>query len=555
MNTRTICNPINLNYRYVRKRYGREAADPAVCIYKDEYYLFPSLCEGYYVSGNLVDWEYIRVDLEKFPQFDSYAPATCVVGDKMYITHSDCGNIMVSDNPRDPDSWITIGKPYDWYDPSMLYDEGYMYVYEGLECNGGLSVCKLDPNDNMKLVEGPVRTVFCDRKNRGHERRGNNNENDTETWFEGPWAVKHNGKYYLFCAAPGTEHDTYANSCFVADAPMGPFEYCENSPVTFKSTGFLRGCGHGCVFRDLQGKWWSAQTNAISVNHPFERRVSLYPATFTEDGKFYSNTLRSDYPMLYPTDNPDPFNQPTVDWHILSRGKKATASSTLDEAHAPNFAADEYMASWWSAKTADVGEWLALDLGKVYTVTAVQVNFADQGVVKNTGGRSNVKYGYQFVLEVSDDGENWRILVDRSENEKDMPHDYIQLEEETYFRHIRITNCGNVPAGSLFAISDLRVFGPASGDAPEKAPEFKVVRGEDTRDMFVTIDQMSDAQGYYIRLGIDPNELYTHYLVTEKELQNNTFRVGCLNSFSTYYVTVDAFNEGGVTSGTKIIKL
>ena len=36
----TICNPVNINYRYQAPMRSRESADPAVVLYKDEYYLF-----------------------------------------------------------------------------------------------------------------------------------------------------------------------------------------------------------------------------------------------------------------------------------------------------------------------------------------------------------------------------------------------------------------------------------------------------------------------------------------------------------------------------------
>ena len=39
---RTICNPLNISYRYQRGQRSRESADPAVVVYKDTYFLFAS---------------------------------------------------------------------------------------------------------------------------------------------------------------------------------------------------------------------------------------------------------------------------------------------------------------------------------------------------------------------------------------------------------------------------------------------------------------------------------------------------------------------------------
>ena len=191
-----------------------------------------------------------------------------------------------------------------------------------------------------------------------------------------------------------------------------------------------------------------------------------------------------------------------------------------------------------------------LDLERTRTVAAVQVNFADEGVSKEAYGRK-LHYGYQYRLEGSRDGKNWITVLDRSENTKDMPHDYVQLPEMLKLRFLKVTNMGQVPAGSLFAISDLRVFGPAEGKAPEKAPDFTARRCEDARDMEVNIVPAPDAEGYYIRFGVAPDALYTHYQVLADQLGDEPVKIGCLNSEPHYYVTVDAYNDSGVTKGTE----
>ena len=39
MKIQTVCNPININYQYQTPMRTRESADPAVVLYKDEYFL------------------------------------------------------------------------------------------------------------------------------------------------------------------------------------------------------------------------------------------------------------------------------------------------------------------------------------------------------------------------------------------------------------------------------------------------------------------------------------------------------------------------------------
>lgn len=129
----TFCNPVNISYQYQSWMSCRESADPAVVLYKDEYYLFASRGSGYWVSDDLAHWEFIAVDTDKQPEFNLYAPGPVVVGDRIYLTHSQGGCVLYSDNPRDPDSWINAGRPFFWNDPSLFADDdGSFYVFEGL---------------------------------------------------------------------------------------------------------------------------------------------------------------------------------------------------------------------------------------------------------------------------------------------------------------------------------------------------------------------------------------------------------------------------------------
>ncbi len=61
MSQTTICNPINLSYRFsLDKPSRREAADPTMVVYKNEYYLFASKSGGYFHSTDLIHWDLIK---------------------------------------------------------------------------------------------------------------------------------------------------------------------------------------------------------------------------------------------------------------------------------------------------------------------------------------------------------------------------------------------------------------------------------------------------------------------------------------------------------------
>ena len=94
------------------------------------------------------------------------------------------------------------------------------------------------------------------------------------------------------------------------------------------------------------------------------------------------------------------------------------------------------------------------------------------------------------------------------------------------------------------------------GDYPQrlphdvKAPDFTAVRGEDARNMTVTWTAVEDAQGYIIRWGVDPDRLHTHWQV----IGDAGATIYCLTKGVVYYVTVDAYNESGVTRGTRVLR-
>ncbi|MBP3665881.1 MAG: discoidin domain-containing protein [Clostridia bacterium] len=367
-----------------------------------------------------------------------------------------------------------------------------------------------------------------------------------------PAVVLYKDEYYLFAS-----HDSgywvfsdLASWEFIeVDLEKQPeFSLFAPGPVVYKATGFMRGAGHGCLFADKNGRYRKMDTVAISVNRIFERRLCLFPAK-VEDGLIYTNTYRGDYPRLLPHEVDDPFTDSDAGWHLLSLHKTAKASSVPDDHHTPDKAFDESLRTWWSAKTGNAGEWLWTDLGKTYEVCAVQINFADQDV-EAVGGRGH-GFAYKYTPEASLDGEGWFTLIDRRDSADDLSHDYIQLDGTTDIRYLKLTNHGETPAGGKFSVSGLRVFGFGDGEAPMTAPDFTATRCEDARNMTVTRDPVEDARGYIIRWGIHPDQLHTHWQV----IGATRATVYCLTKGVAYFVTVDAYNESGVTRETKLQRI
>ena len=593
-----FCNPINVNYRYQfnadPRRGGqlqicREAADPSMICFQGRYYIFASMTLGVWVSDDLVTWENHRLP-EELPLYD-YAPDVRVLGNWVYFCASNrehnCDRWRTKDILNGPYEKIEGSFPY--WDPNLFADDdGRVYFYWG--CSNMTPIYGVELDSNTMLPIGEKRElVFGDPYRIGYERIGEDNSTlpaseevveakyqaylkassvpeemlppevkplirgmlSDKPYIEGAWMDKHNGKYYFQYAAPGTQYNTYSDGVYVGESPLGPFTLAENNPYSYKPGGFLPGAGHGSTMKDKQGNWWHTSTMRISVNHDFERRVGLWPAGFDEDGELFCNQRCGDWPMAA---EGDPWRDPA--WMLLSVDKAASASSFLP-GHEPEKATEENVQTWWRAATSSRDEWLCVDLGKVFDVHAVQMNFADDkinipcpGEIRPGSQARYIEendYVTQWKLEGSADGESWFVIADKSAAETDLSHDLIVSEQGFKARYLRLSDMA-VPYGQNPCISGLRVFGLGDGEKPAE-PVFSAARMGNL-DMVVQLKEQADALGYNILFGSSPEKLYHSDLVFKAGPQ----RVGALIKGREYYVRVDAFNENGITEG-KCVKL
>jgi hypothetical protein len=397
----------------------------------------------------------------------------------------------------------------------------------------------------MQAVTDPQVLIEHNADIYGWEVPGEHNELTRNGWNEGAWMTKYNNRYYLQYAAPGTEFRTYADGVYTSDSPLGPFEYELYSPFSYKPGGFAGGAGHGSTFQDKYGNYWHIATMSISIRHIFERRLGLFPAAFDEDGVLRTFTAFGDYPFIVPDRKVDFDEESTFKgWMLLSYGKNADASSVMD-GFPVNNAFDEDIRTWWSAGTGDGGEWLSVELDDASKVHAVQVNFADY---KSTLRPDSKEIFYRYKILASHDGKSWDVIADKSKNTADACHEYIELERPVEARFVKIENV-SVPDG-LFSLFDLRIFGTREGNTPAAVGEFTVVRDEtDTRKALVEWPPDDQATGFIVNYGTDPEKLYTSVMVYDA----GSLMLTGLNRDVTYYFSVDAFNESGITRGTVVV--
>ena len=543
----TICNPVNLSYRFCLDAPSRrEAADPTMVVFKNEYYLFASKSGGYFHSTDFIHWDLITT---KDLPLEDYAPAVVVMKDTLYFMASANAPLKIY-KTADPKSgnWkiANASFPIGMIDPDLFVDDdGRLYFYYGCSNVNPLYAVELDTK-TLNPIGKSVEVFNSDKKNFGWERSGDYNDKEDNPWIEGSWMTKYKGKYYLQYAAPGTQYKSYCDGLYESDKPLGPFKLASHNPMSSKPEGFIAGAGHSSTFQDKYGNYWHVSTMSISQKHMFERRLGLFPIFFDKDGAMYTYTGFGDFPFKVPTKRINNPEELFPQWMLLSYNKPVEVSSELAD-HPKHYAADEEIRTFWSAKTGNKGEWISMDLQKECTVNAVQINYAENGT--KLFGRNPEIY-YQYLLEYSTDNKTWKTLADKTQSKTDVPHDYIELTTPIKTRYIKLTNV-QMPDGT-FALAGLRIFGNGGGQAPVKVANFGVTRQESDKCVVkLKWNKQSDAVGYNIRYGIQKDKLYHNYQV----IGSDSVTIRSLLSPSNYYFTIDAFNENGITKGTDVIEV
>ena len=581
----TYANPIDIDYRYNWEQANdgisyRTGADPAIVNHKGRYYLFETLADGYWVSDDLSHWSFITPS--KWPTSGVVAPAVWSDGQRLYMLPAtfEPTAIFVSDHPetgqldyltrRMPDLPNAVNQGQDEkqfpgkippgpWDPAMFKDgDGRWYLYWNSSNIYPIYGIELDPGKRLAYIGQPKAMIALHPEVHGWERFGQDhsgtlpNGKPIDPYIEGAWMTKIAGRYYLQYGAPGTEYNAYANGTYVADKPLGPFAYPAWNPIAYKPGGFVQGAGHGSTFTDRFGNLWNSGTPWVGYNWTFERRIDLLPGRAWVDGQIGFSARFGDFPHYIPdrkVDNPESL---FTGWMLLSYHKPVVASSTAGEFGGDRIT-DENPRSFWVAGVNRPGETLTIDLGKLETIRAIQVDFADY----KSGRFADAPDIYtEFSLEASNDGKDWREIARTEPPRRDRPNAYFELPQPATARFVRYVH-GHVGAANL-AVSELRVFGNAGGKAPSAPALNKAIREKDDRDASISWSQTRGANGYNVLWGIRPDRLTLCYQKFADQLTDPAhpaLALRALNHDIIYYVAVEAFNDSGVSRRSRAIRI
>lgn len=546
----SYCNPIDIDYTYRvynanRVESYRSGADPSMVSFRGEYYMFVTRSLGYWHSRDLLDWEFI--DPEKWYFQGSNAPSAFNYRDSLlYVMGDPSGSMSVlyTDSPKKGD-WKAIPAVLSRLNDPQFFidDDNRAYVFWGSSNRLPIYGQELD-TENMFIKKGEERPLIeINFTEHGWGRFGmNHTDSITKPFIEGPWITKYNGIYYLQYAAPGTQSNGYGDGVYTSDKPLGPYTYQTHNPMSYKPGGFINGAGHGSTLKDHKGNYWHFATMSLSVNNPFERRIGMWPLFFDKDGIMWTDTYFGDYPHYAPM-YPGKGGQ-FRGWMLLSYKKPVRVSGALEGFGGENMV-DENVKTYWVAEANDNRQWAIIDLGRAMTVHAVQINYFDY---QNDMHGRIPGLRTRYSIEVSANGTDWTRAIDCRNSFVDAPNAYVELENPVRARYVRYSNV-SVPMKHL-AIAGIRVFGRGDAKRPESVKNFTVQRMKDRRDAAISWDKVKGAQGYNVIWGIAPDKLYSSWMVYD----DTSLLLKALTANQSYYFTIEAFNEDGVSTRTPAIK-
>ena len=457
-----------------------------------------------------------------------------------------------------------------------------------LSCNHHPQGSDLHPDGNTRAAAVRSQTTYCNPIDIDYTYMSHYRAERDVSYRSGadPAVVNFRGKYYMFVTRshgywesedmghwrfirPQSWYFSGSNApaAAVRDGKIlaygdpsgrGPIIETDN-PVAYKPGGFLNGAGHGSAVKDNNGNHWHFSTMAISVNYKFERRLGMYPVGFEENGQMYVNTAYGDYPHYLPDVEVEDHKQRFTGWMLLSKDKPVKSNSVLtgvqrnvadehEKGYMPEQEAadygieminDEHIRTLWVAESNSDTLWFEMDLGRVMTLRAFQLNYQDFNAT--IFGKPDT-LRQQFVIETSVDGTTWQTTVDFSENSEDRPHAYIELEQATEGRFIRFTN--RYFPNRYLAIGEFRVFGNGNGEKPAAPTSFRVERQADARNADISWEPVQDAMGYVLYWGIEPDKLNNSVMIYDA----SAYELRALNRGVDYFFALEAFNENGISN-------
>lgn len=269
-----------------------QGADPFILLYNDKYYCYPTSDShnGYivYESDDLIHWTdkgHCLIKDDVIGEDGFWAPEVTYYKGRFYMAYTADFHIgiAVSDSPLGPfrqekKGWLIDHRAIDG---SFFIDGDRAYLYYVGYNHPGGPICVTELTPDLMSVKGEEKVLIRPEEPwelvTSYEYEGK-----TLCVTEGPFMLKHEGKYYLSYSANDYQSPAYSVGYAVSDSPMGDFVKYENNPILI-GNGNVQGTGHHSFTTTKDGKdlicVYHAHNSTTEI-HP--RMTHISPAAFVE---------------------------------------------------------------------------------------------------------------------------------------------------------------------------------------------------------------------------------------------------------------------------------
>ena len=318
-------------------------------------------------------------------------------------------------------------------DPQLFVDEDgseYLYfgtwgIYKGFGCG----VAKLSSDGksftDKKLIENT----------------------EIKDFFEAPYVFKKDGIYYFTYSSGSCHDDTYRVQYAVSTSgPMGPYTY-KGCILRTNSDGTVHGPGHHSILVDGDDYYIIYHRHNLPRSiHGFHRQVCIDKLNFTSEGDIIPVTPSHDGII------PKSLVMSQKPCANLAFGADVIASSEYSDWFQARYAVDDNNATLWRAKDCTESAWLTVDLGSEKEFNEIWTQF------------EYATFFYQYKIEISNDGKEWRMYSDKSQNTyQGSP---MTDTGSARARYIRLTITDTQKNGHFPAIWNIKVYNASPDNDP-----------------------------------------------------------------------------------------